>query len=149
MNGKKANEHYTKIHPDGEITQLHPEFARMSRRPAIGLNWIEKFSTDIYNYDVAIVGNKKLRPPPYYDKWLQKNNPEKFTDIKISREASMLDRGNESMHDLTKTYDAQVKASKHFQRSLEGSPAHFPDRDRLDYLKRRHDENHFWQRENK
>ena len=119
----------------------------MSRRPAIGLNWIRQFTDDIYNYDVCHVGSKRLRPPAYYDKFLKKENLERFEKIKLSREASMLDNGgNRSMSEMTKTYDAKVKASKNFHRSLEGMPAHIPDRERLDYYKRRHEEDHFFQK---
>ncbi|QGH73557.1 MAG: replication associated protein [Microviridae sp. ctITQ3] len=150
VNGKKQDEHYTKLDEfTGELTFLTPEFARMSRRPAIGLNWIQQYHSDIYNYDVCEVGSKKLRPPAYYDKWLKKTDEQKFQQIKLSREASMLDAGTTNMHDLTYTYEAKVIASKKIQRSLEGMPAHSPDGDRLDYYKQRRLENHFWQKENK
>lgn len=149
VNGKQATNHYQTVNTEGEIFPLHPEFARMSRRPAIGLNWIKRYSSDIYNYDVCIVGDKKLRPPAYYDKWLKKTDETKFTEIKTSREASMLDRGNDDISRLTKTYEAKVIASKKLTRSLEGVPALTPDSDRLSYYKRRHNENHFYQKENK
>lgn len=148
VNGKNAKNHYTKINNEGEISELHPEFARMSRRPAIGLNWIQQFSSDIYNYDVAIVGDKKLRPPAYYDKFLKKTNPVRFDEIKMSRESSMMESTLDQSR-LTKTYEAKVVASKQVHRSLEGVPALTPDSERLAYLKRRHDENHFFQKENK
>lgn len=148
VNGKKAADHYTKISPDGEISELHPEFARMSRRPAIGLNWINKYADDVYNYDVCVVGTKKLRPPAYYDKWLKKTDEQRFLHIKSSREASMLDSTVDHAR-LTKTYEAKVIASKQVHRSLEGVPAHTPDRERLDYYVRRKNENHFYQKEKK
>lgn len=149
VNGKKANDHYSKtIEETGEICAVHPEFARMSRRPAIGLKWLEQYSSDVYNYDVCHVGQKKLRPPAYYDKWLKKTNEQKFIEIKTSREASMLDCSVDHAR-LTKTYEAKVIASKQVQRSLEGVPALTPDGDRLDYYLRRHNESHFWQKEKK
>jgi len=150
VNGKKQDEHYTQLDQStGELTLLHPEFARMSRRPAIGLNWIQQYSNDIYNYDVCHVGDKKLRPPPYYDKWLKKTNEQKYNDIKLSREASAFDAGTTNAHDLTYTYAAKVIAAKNVQRSLEGVPAQSPDGDRLDYYKQRMLENHFWQKKEK
>lgn len=150
VNGKKAHEHYTKLdQSSGELTLLAPEFARMSRRPAIGLNWIQQYHSDIYNYDLCQVGTKQLRPPPYYDKWLKKTDEQKFTEIKLSREASMLDAGTTQQHDLTYTYAAKVIEAKKLHRSLEGVPAHSPDGDRLEYYKKRMLENHFWQKGNK
>lgn len=150
VNGKNASKHYQSVNPDsGEISELHPEFARMSRRPAIGLNWIRQFTDDVYNYDLCSVGSKQLRAPAYYDKFLKKTDPERFDSIKISREASMLERGNVDISQMTKTYEAKVIASSKIQRSLEGVPAHIPDRELLDYYKRRHIENHFYQKEKK
>lgn len=149
VNGKKAANYYQKINPQtGEVHDVHPEFARMSRRPAIGLNWINQYSPDIYNYDLCVVGDKKLRPPAYYDKWLKKTDEQKFEKIKISREASMLESTLDHAR-LTKTYEAKVIASKQISRSLEGVPAHTPDSDRLDYYLRLHNENHFFSKEKK
>lgn len=148
VTGKRAASYYTKLMPDGEIADIHPEFARMSRRPAIGLNWISKFSDDIYNYDVCVVGEKKLRPPAYYDKWLKKTNEQRFIDVKSSREASMLECSLDISERIT-TYEAKVIASKKLSRSLEGVPALTPDGERLGYYKRRKDEYHFFQKEKK
>ncbi|UYD39201.1 MAG: replication initiator protein [Wigfec virus K19_141] len=148
VNGTKAQSHYQQITQQGEIIDLHPEFARMSRRPAIGLNWINKYSSDIYNYDLCVVGDKKLRPPAYYDKWLKKTDEKKFIQIKSNREDSCIGT-TMNPSDLTKTYEAKVIASKQIHRSLEGVPAHTPDGERLDYYKRLQTENHFYQKAKK
>lgn len=147
VNGKNASTHYQITDPQGEIHSIHPEFARMSRRPAIGLNWIQQYADDIYNYDKCQVGNKVLRPPAYYDKWLKKTDEQRFTEIKLSREASMLDAPTIDHARLTKTYEAKVIASKKLDRSLEGVPALTPDRERLEYFKRQHDQYHLDQKE--
>lgn len=65
-----------------------PEYTACSRRPAIGLKWIEKFHTDIYNHDVLIHKEHKMRPPRYYDKFYEKFYPEKYLDLKCKREES-------------------------------------------------------------
>lgn len=145
VTGKKQAEHYTRIDEQGELIQIHPEYARMSRRPAIGLNWIQEYANDIYNYDICVVGDKKLRPPAYYDKYLKKTDPLRFDEIKISREGSGCETDTSR---LTKTYEAKVIASQKITRSLEGVPAHMPDRARLDYFKQRHDEYHLHLKEN-
>lgn len=44
-----------------------PEFLLMSRRPAIGLRWIQKFRSDVYPSDQVIVRGREARPPRYYD----------------------------------------------------------------------------------
>lgn len=146
VNGKKKEEHYQKLNEYGEFIQIHPEYARMSRRPAIGLRWIEKYVDDIYNYDVCVVGEKKLRPPPYYDKYLKKIDLERFEKIKLSREASMIGVDTD-ISQMTKTYEAKVIASSKFNRSLEGKvSAPLPDKERLDYLKRQHEFIHHTQK---
>ena len=52
MNGKKADEHYKRyeLTEGGKIQsfQLLPEYATMSRNPAIGLRWLQVFASDIY-----------------------------------------------------------------------------------------------------
>lgn len=149
VTGKKAPDHYQTINQEGEILPIHPEFARMSRRPAIGLKWLECFQDDIYNQDVCIVGEKKLRPPSYYDKWLKKTDESRFIKIKTSREASMISDHSADPALLIKTYHAKVIASKKFNRSLEGSAAPIPDEDRLGYFKTLNDENHLKQKRKK
>lgn len=69
---------------------LLPEFTTCSRRPAIGLNWIKKFHSDIYNYDTCMIQGKTQRPPRYYDKFFEKEFPEKYLDTKAKREHNML-----------------------------------------------------------
>lgn len=135
VTGKKSEEHYQQLSPEtGEIYQLQPEAARMSRRPAIGLNWITEYTSDVYNYDYVSINNKKLKTPAYYDKWLEKNNPELFGKIKQDREASMIGKVTPDSDDLTRQYEVRVLLNKK-TRSLEGVPAQSPDSDILEYLK--------------
>lgn len=63
-----------------------PEFTSCSRRPAVGLLWIEKYHSDIYNYDTCMVQGKTQRPPRYYDKFYEKQYPDMMLDIKSTRE---------------------------------------------------------------
>lgn len=44
-----------------------PEFNEMSRRPGIGRGWIDKFLSDVYPRDYAVVNGVKCRPPRFYD----------------------------------------------------------------------------------
>lgn len=66
--GKAADSHYERVDDStGEIVSVVPEFVRMSRRPGIGLPWLEKYWRDIYatGHDALIVDGKK-RPVPRY-----------------------------------------------------------------------------------
>jgi len=51
------------------------EFARMSLRPAIGLRWIERHWRDVYPRDFVVIDGHEAKPPRYYDKWMDKNQP--------------------------------------------------------------------------
>jgi len=75
--GTKANQHYQRIHTQtGEIIQVKPEFAQMSRRPGIGQTFLEKYWPEIYaaRDGVVLPGGKTLKAPRYYDTWLNQHN---------------------------------------------------------------------------
>lgn len=69
------------IHMDmhtGEIYshELIPEFNKMSLKPGIGANWLEKFKSDVYPHDYVIINGKEVKPPKYYDKIYSRDKPE-------------------------------------------------------------------------
>lgn len=62
-------DHYTRYVPGtGELVDLVPEFARMSRRPAIGLRWLQKYWSDVYPRDHVTINGLKVKPPRFYDR---------------------------------------------------------------------------------
>lgn len=67
INGPMAEAHYAKpsVHT-GELTQLPAEFAHMSLRPGIGKAWFDKYRTDLFPHDYAVVDGKKHLVPKYY-----------------------------------------------------------------------------------
>ncbi len=69
----------------GELQELIPEFGRMSRRPAIGRTWIERYYTDAYPHDFVVVDGVPRKPPRYYDKWMQDNHPEMMEEVRHQR----------------------------------------------------------------
>lgn len=88
INGKKQKEHYERIDPEtGEIYQLLPEYTEASRRPGIGRSWIEKYTADVYDAlpGKVIIRGKEANAPRYYDKQLEKWDPEKYELIKEHR----------------------------------------------------------------
>lgn len=79
INGDAAAEHYK-----GRI----PEFVNMSRRPGIARAFFEENSRDIYAIDSVIMRNMlKLRPPKYYDKLYEIQQPEHMKEIKQARQS--------------------------------------------------------------
>lgn len=65
---------------------LEPEFRLMSRRPGIGRGYVEKFTSDIYNYDRLTYENgSHSSVPRYYDSVLEKLDPVLFEKIRQQR----------------------------------------------------------------
>lgn len=72
QSGEQAEKHYQKLDRDtGEICDVIPEFTLMSRRPGIGVSWLNKFKTDLRKGYITVNGIK-MRPPKAYDEILKK-----------------------------------------------------------------------------
>lgn len=85
VTGDKAEEHYEAIAENGETIQRERETARMSSNPGIGRQWIEDNWETIYPHGYMQKRDVKYSPPAYYDKWLEKNKPELFEQLKKNR----------------------------------------------------------------
>lgn len=75
----------------GENAELHylgrkPEYVTMSRRPGIGKGWYDRFKSDVYPLDRVVVRGHDTRPPRFYDKKFEKEDPSTYALIKIERE---------------------------------------------------------------
>jgi len=76
ITGKDAADHYC---------GRKPEFSTMSLRPGIGKPWLDKFSSDVYNYDFVLVNGMKVSPPKFYDRKYAESNPTDFENISLGR----------------------------------------------------------------
>jgi hypothetical protein len=73
VTGSPAQEHYTHVDPDGVVSDLVPEFNRMSLKPGIGAKWLDKFGSEVaINGDVIMQG-RSHPVPRYYHKRLLDN----------------------------------------------------------------------------
>lgn len=92
VNGEQAKNHYMNFDPEtGEVLpDLKPEFTVMSRRPGIGAGWLEKYRDDAYPSDFVIVNGKKIRPPSYYDRQLEKEVPDQYKRLRTQRKRGAL-----------------------------------------------------------
>lgn len=101
--------HYTRVNPlTGELIELVPEFARMSRRPAIGRKWIQRYWTDVYPRDFVVMEGRPLKPPRYYDKWMEENHPRVMMDVKEQRLRDIVEIGDEELIMREKCHRARV-----------------------------------------
>ena len=116
IGGDKAEEHYQKIcTTTGEIANVRPEFATMSRKPGIAHTWYKKFQKDIFPSDQTILkGGKQVKTPKYYDTQLEKTDPELLEKIKEKRAEFALKHRKDSTERrlLTRELCTQAKIRK-------------------------------------
>lgn len=138
--GKNKNEHYQRCDELGEIYSVTEEKSSMSRRPAIGLRFIEKYYKEIYANDSCFHEGTYYRTPAYYDKWLEKNHPAIYQEVKQKRLESMIDKPLDQ-EALTRSHEFKYELAKSKTRSLEGgAPTINPiDEKILSYNKKQHE----------
>ncbi|AXH77116.1 MAG: replication initiator protein [Microviridae sp.] len=90
VTGDLADDHYLRHDEHGVAYWLEPEFCCMSRRPGIGADWYRKYyNSDVKVRDSCIVDGRELSVPRYYDKLLERENPELLKLIKRERVRSV------------------------------------------------------------
>lgn len=86
INEKTGLKVYERFHSQtGEIVTVMPEYQTMSRRPAIGVDWIAAYTTDVYPKDFTTINGSRMCPPRAYDRYLKKVDPAMYEDIKQRR----------------------------------------------------------------
>lgn len=85
VTGQKAAEHYQTITEHGEVFDRKPEYTQMSRRPGIAAGWLDKFQTDAYPSDFIVLNGTKMKPPKFYDRKYEVENPATLEKIKGRR----------------------------------------------------------------
>lgn len=90
ISGAAAPGHYERVDAEtGEIFQLKPEYATMSRRPGIGALHLEKYLKEIYPADEVVCRGHPSKPPKFYDKLLEKFDPVAYAEVKDNRECAL------------------------------------------------------------
>lgn len=88
MTGEPAEAHYHWHDPvTGEVRPRSPEFVTMSRRPGLGLGWLDKYGDDLKggSGDFVVMNGAKMRPPRYYDEQFEVTDPSHYKASKRSR----------------------------------------------------------------
>jgi hypothetical protein len=87
ITGTRADSHYEFINEKtGEVIQKPPEKSIcISRRPGIGKDWFDRYYQRIIEFDSVICRGREVKPPKYYDRLLEKINPEALKKLKIKR----------------------------------------------------------------
>ncbi len=86
VNGEKAFDHYWKLNETtGELFEVTPEYATMSRRPGIGASWMEKYGAEVYASDSVVMRGREMSPPRFYESFYDELDLEA---VKGSREVN-------------------------------------------------------------
>ncbi|WNK13542.1 MAG: replication initiator protein [Microvirus sp.] len=87
ITGDMATSHYTRVDSDGEIHEIEPPYNAMSLKPGIGhdafLKWREDFTAEDF---VALKGGGKAPLPEYYDRLIERSDPELLAVLKARRQ---------------------------------------------------------------
>ena len=84
--GDTAFDHYWITDPiTGQTWPLVPEYTTMSRRPGIGSDYYEKFSSDVFPHDEVVIDGKTMKAPRFYLDKLEEENPRLHELIKKQR----------------------------------------------------------------
>lgn len=100
--GASADEHYSRIDKSsGEVIRIQEEYTTMSTSPGIGFSWYLRFSSDIWNSGKIVIMKPngktfECRVPRYYEKCLQKYNPDALQEFKNKKLEFAKSRRHES-----------------------------------------------------
>lgn len=110
--GKNKTDKYWRYNETtGEAWEVAKEFNTMSRRPGIGKQWYDKYKSDCYPSDNLHLRGQEMRPPKYYDRAYELEQPEVMKTLKKKRVA-MRDEANNTPERLaTRKIVAEAKIS--------------------------------------
>lgn len=95
--GKATGPRYERVDPEtGDCWSVKPDYATMSLKPGLGKSWFEKYAGDVYPGDFVVMKGTKFRPPIYYDKLLEKEDPELHNKMTEKRRKEIRRTGEDS-----------------------------------------------------
>ncbi|QGH72127.1 MAG: replication associated protein [Microviridae sp. ctjWc39] len=76
-----------------------PEFCQASLKPGIGSGWLDRFgASDVFPLDEVVVRGVRCKPPRYYDKRLERDDPIAFEKLKLLRLERAKDKEDDNTH---------------------------------------------------
>lgn len=93
--GANAQSHYTKLDVStGELFEICPEFAHMSLKPGVGLDWMRLYWRDVFADLKVVSRGHKVPAPKYYLKYVSKLGDYDEKKLKAKLEMGKLWRDN-------------------------------------------------------
>lgn len=118
VTGPAAKEYYSRVDPEtGEVVQLEPEYATMSKHPGLGKGWLDKYGAETYRDDSVIVDGREVRPPRYYDDKYSDVDSDLVESCKAKRQDAR-DRREETESRLYVREKVQQSRLSHLKREL-------------------------------
>jgi hypothetical protein len=117
----------------GELVSRESEYCIYPTRPGLGTTWIEKYWFDLYKDDFLVIDGVKHKAPRFYDRWMEKFQPDYFKEVKHRRYLSSLENKVEDFNNFMdggrsrqeglyvkeRIWDLSDKNGKHSLRNLE------------------------------
>ncbi len=96
-----------------------PPYIRMSNRPGIGKTWFDKYQTDLFPHDYAILPDgRQTTVPTYYRKLLERENPALAETLRAARIEKAKTNPDNSPDRLLVREFIQTKKAERLKREL-------------------------------
>lgn len=90
LTGGAAQAAYRRIDAAGHVWHVEAPFGFRSTHPGIGAEWFKKFRADVFPWDaVTLKGGFQMKVPRYYNRLLEKADPQLLEELKWQREQAM------------------------------------------------------------
>lgn len=113
VGGDRAIDHYRWVDAStGEVFERLPEYSTFSRRPAVGREWFDRFSRDVFPDEFLIVDGRRVPVPRYYRKLQDKKDGLKvvrYWNNRIKGAATRHDRTPERLEVRSIVFDAKTR----------------------------------------
>lgn len=98
----------------GEYAEREAEYVTMSRRPGIGRVWYDHYRDETYRSDSVLARGVECKPPRYYDKLYESENPSGMELVRRERMAArdVLESSRERLAVREKVAEARVNLIK-------------------------------------
>lgn len=116
---KRDAGHYCTYDGDGVISERHPEFSRMSRRPGIGAPYYAKYGHEIRTHDNIIMDGRPSPSIRYYDIIMERVDLARYHVIKQARLPSTVAEARDQVREsirLRRISDKIAKAALKLKR---------------------------------
>lgn len=114
---KKVTGDVSESHYDGKT----PEYTTMSRRPGIGKQWFDKYADDIRRTGHMVVNGKRVMPPKFYEKELEKYDNDMLLMLKRERKRqARLHKDDNTIRRLRDREEVKTQQTRTLFRPIEG-----------------------------